>query len=320
MFLKRQQGFGLVELMIGMGISMIILAAASTVLLSSLTSNRDSIRMARLDQELRQVMTMISRDLRRASSWDPAVDMARVSMLIPLTLTGVSGSVTVSTGESNEAGIDHLADIGNKAVGGTLAYVHTDVEDSDADGDKSEVFMYTGLITAYSSGSYTVTLNQTNGNNWPASVLTNGVPAGTWSILRPGTAVSTDAVAGTPGVCLLFNYDINASGTYTDGSGTLPNEFYGYRYDATDDVVEIRTSGASSDTCTTGGTWENLTDNANIAISAFSVANTPITVTSSGMTVSVREFTISITGNLKSDTSVVRTLQETIRVRNDGLT
>jgi type II secretory pathway component PulJ len=319
MFMKRQQGFGLVELLVGMGIAMIILAAASTVLLSSLTSNRDSIRMARLDSELRQVMTMISRDLRRASSWDPAVDVARVSMRIPLTLSGVSGSVTVSTSSSDDSEVDHLADIGNKAVGGTLVYLHTDVEDSDSDGNKTETFTYTGSITAYNAGSYTVTLNQTNGNNWPAAVTSaDGVPAGAWSILRPGTAVTSDAVAGTPGVCLLFNYDIDASGAYAS------NEFYGYRYDATDDAVEIRTSGAGTDTCTSGGSWENLTDDASVAITGFSVATAPTTLTSSGLTVTIRDFTISITGNLKKsdgsvDSTVQRTLQETIRVRNDGL-
>lgn len=311
----RQAGFGLVELMIGMVIAMIILAAASTVFLSSLTSNRDSIRMARLDAELRQVMTMITRDLRRASAWDPAVDVARISLSIPLTLTGVSGSVTVSTSSSNGSGIDHLADIGAKAVGGTLVYTHVDLEDVDGDTNTSETFTYTGTITAYNAGTYTVTLNQTSGYNWPTSVTsTDGVPAGAWNILRPGTPVTTDAVVGTPGVCLLFNYDIDASGTYAS------SEYYGYRYDATDDAVEIRTSGASSNTCTSGGSWQNLTDDGSIEITGFSVATTPATVTSSGLTVTVRDFTITITGRLKNDTNVQRTLQETIRVRNDGLT
>jgi type II secretory pathway component PulJ len=148
-------------------------------------------------------------------------------------------------------------------------------------------------------------------------ILTNGVPAGAWSILRPGstdgTALITDAVAGTPGVCLLFAYDTDASGTYAS------NVYFGYRYNDTDDAVAIRTSGASGNTCTTGGTWENLTDENNVAITSFTVTNTPVSVTSSGLSVAVREFTINITGNLKADTSVVRTLQETIRVRNDGL-
>jgi hypothetical protein len=35
--------------------------------------------------------------------------------------------------------------------------------------------------------------------------------------------------------------------------------------------------------------------------------------------VSIREYSIEMTGRLKSDTSVVRSLRETIRVRNDSV-
>jgi Tfp pilus assembly protein PilW len=296
----RQAGFGLVELLVGMAIGMIILAAASTALLSSLTSNRDSIRMSRLDQELRQVMTMISRDVRRATAWDPAVDVARITLSDSLTLStnAVGAATVISTGEN-------LGEIGDKAEGGTLVYYNGTT-------------VYTATIGTFDEGNkrYNVTIT---GTDWPAAVTTlDGVPAGTWSILRPGATLTTDAVAGTPGECLLFNYDIDASGRYES------NEFYGYRYDATDDAVEIRTSGAGGDTCTSGGAWENLTDENAVAISDFSVDITPVSVTSSGMTVTVWDFTISITGNLKKsdgsiDSAVQRTLQETIRVRNDGL-
>lgn len=295
MFLKRQKGFGLVELLIGSAIAMIILAAASTVLLSSLTSNRDSIRMSRLDQELRQVMTMIVRDLRRASAWDPAVDVTRISMADPLTLSSNAvGAATVTSSAGN------LGSIGDKAEGGTLVYYNGTT-------------VYTATIGTFDEANnrYNVTIT---GTAWPATVTTmDGVPAGAWSILRPGTTVTTDAVAGTPGECLLFAYDTDASGTYDS------NEHFGYRYNDTDDAVETRTSGAIGNTCDSGGSWENITDENSVAITSFSVTNTPINVANSGMTVSVREFTIGITGNLKSDPSVIRTLQETIRVRNDGL-
>ncbi len=69
-----------------------------------------------------------------------------------------------------------------------------------------------------------------------------------------------------------------------------------------------------------GGYWENLTDEKTIKITNFSVTdNSPAALTSSGFTIAVRVFTISITGQLKSDPSVERTLQETVRVRNDRL-
>lgn len=284
---KCQTGFGLVEMMVSTTISLIILAGASTVMLSSLTSNRDNIRMARLDQELRQTMTMLSRDLRRATFWDPAVDVARVSIADPLTLSANTGNVTVSSSGGN------LDDIGAKAVGGTLVY---------SDGTT----LYRGSITAFNSGanSYSVTISTA----WPSAVTTDGVAAGTWSILRPESAVTATSS------CLIFPYDTDASGIYST------NERFGYRLDTTDKAIEVRTSGASADTCTSGGTWENLTDENSTEITAFSVTdNSPATLTNSGLTIAVRAFTISITGRLKSDTSVVRTLQETIRVRNDRL-
>lgn len=127
-------------------------------------------------------------------------------------------------------------------------------------------------------------------------------------------AIITDATSATPGSCLMFAYDTNADGTY--GSG----EYFGYRYNAADGAVEIRTSGAAGDTCTSGGTWQNLTDELSVEITAFTVTeNSPAAVVNSGLNVAVREFTVTITGRLRADTSVVRTLQETIRIRNEQL-
>lgn len=288
---NRQAGFGLVELMVGMVISMIILAAASEVLLSSLTSNRDSIRMSRLDQELRQVMTMVARDMRRATSWDPSVDVARVSMSYPLTLSGTSGTVTVSSSGD-------LSEIGAKAEGGTLIYI-----------SGSTLYKASIGTGAYDSGAKTYSVTVT-GTAWP----TTAIPAGTWNILRPAMTITTDAVAGTPGSCILFAYDTNADGAFSAG------EYFGYRYNTTDDAVEMRTSGASGNTCTSGGTWQNLTDDLSVEVTAFTITeNSPAAVTASGVNVTVREFTVSITGRLKADPSVVRTVQETIRIRNEQM-
>lgn len=282
----RQGGFGLVELMIGLLVGMIIVAAALSLLTTTMASSNDSIKMTRLDQELRQTMTMLTRDLRRATIWDPAADVFRVSAATPLTLSGTSGNVTVSNGAGN------LDAIGAKAVGGTLVY-------------KKGGTAYQGSITAYDAGtkSYSVTI----GTAWPTTAkAVDGVPAGSWSILRPESILIDSAT------CILFATDTDFSGTYGN------SERFGYRYDAIQQSVEVRTSAASTDTCTSGGSWENLTDENTVEITNFSVTdNSPATLASSGFTVAVREFTISLTGRLKSDHSVVRTIQETVRVRND---
>lgn len=284
---KAQSGFGLVELMIGLAVGMIVVAAAMGLMTTSLSNSNDNIKMARLDQELRQVMTMLSRDLRRATSWDASVDVARVSLVSPLTLSATSGNVSVTSVDGN------LAVIGARAIGGTLVY-------------KSGTTVYQGSITGYSGGGFSVTI----GTAWPASAIDDdGVPASSWSILRPE---STLTISGT---CILFAADNDFSGGMYGTS-----ERFGYRYDSTEKAVEARTSGASADGCSSGGSWTNLTDEGLVEVTDFSVTdNSPATLTASGFDINVREFTISITGRLKADTSVVRTLQETVRVRNDRL-
>lgn len=313
----RQSGFGLVELMVGLAVGMIVVAAALSLLSTSMASSNDSIKMTRLDQELRQVMSMLSRDLKRATSWDPAADVVRVSLSDRLILSANTGSVTVTSIDVKGAigNTGNLDAIGAKAVGGTLVY---SIREYDAVAAKDVVKVYQGSITAYDSGSksYSVTISSA----WPAIVATDGVPASSWNILRPESSVTTDAT------CVLIVYDTDASGTYTNysaGPPEIPNEFYGYRYDSTDKAVETRTS--STGTCAAGGTgWENLTDQNTVGITGFSVTdNSPDVLCGAGSTpgffVAVREFTVSITGHLKADTNVGRTLQETIRVRNDNV-
>lgn len=285
---KAQSGFGLVELMIGLAVGMIVVAAAMGLMTTSLSNSNDNIKMARLDQELRQVMTMLSRDLRRATSWDASVDVARVSLVSPLTLSATSGNVSVTSPSGN------LDDIGARAIGGTLVY-------------KNGSTIYQGSITGYSGGGFSVTISAA----WPASaVVADGVPASSWSILRPE---STLTISDT---CILFVADNDLSGgAYDDG------ERFGYRYDSTEKAVEARTSGASADGCSSVGSWTNLTDEGLVEVTNFSVAddNSPATLTASGFDINVRQFTISIKGRLKADTGVERTLQETVRVRNDRL-
>lgn len=285
---KAQSGFGLVELMIGVVVGMIVVAAAMGLMTTALSNSNDNIKMARLDQELRQVMTMLSRDLRRATSWDASVDVARVSLVSPLTLSATSGNVSVTSASGN------LADIGARAIGGTLVY-------------KNGTTVYQGSITGYSANAFSVTI----GTEWPASaIVADGVPASSWSILRPE---STLTISGT---CILFVADNDFSGgAYNDNT-----ERFGYRYDGLAKVVKARTAGDSADGCSSGGTWVNLTDEGLVEITDFSVTdNSPATLVASGFDINVREFTISITGRLEADTDVVRTLQETVRVRNDRL-
>ena len=60
------RGISIVELMVGITISLFILAGASLVLTTQLDSNRRLLLEAQVQQDLRTTADMISRDVRRA--------------------------------------------------------------------------------------------------------------------------------------------------------------------------------------------------------------------------------------------------------------
>lgn len=67
-----RRGLSIVELMVGITISLFILAGASLVLTTQLDSNRRLLLEAQVQQDLRTTADMISRDVRRAGYWGNA--------------------------------------------------------------------------------------------------------------------------------------------------------------------------------------------------------------------------------------------------------
>jgi prepilin peptidase dependent protein B len=63
---KRQQGLTLIEMMIAMLIGIIISGAVITIFISNIKAATDTMKMTRLNQELRGVMTLISDEIKRA--------------------------------------------------------------------------------------------------------------------------------------------------------------------------------------------------------------------------------------------------------------
>jgi prepilin peptidase dependent protein B len=69
----RQAGFTLVELLIGITLSLFLAAGATKFFVDYLHSNRLMLAETRLNQDLRAVMDTVARDLRRAGYWSQAV-------------------------------------------------------------------------------------------------------------------------------------------------------------------------------------------------------------------------------------------------------
>lgn len=69
---RHQRGLSMIELMIGMAIALFIAAAGGTLLAGHLRENRALLLEARLTQDLRTAVDVITRDLRRAGYWGHA--------------------------------------------------------------------------------------------------------------------------------------------------------------------------------------------------------------------------------------------------------
>lgn len=67
-FIKRQKGLSLIELMVGMVVGLLILAAAGTSYIVSSRSGRDTIISTRLNMELRTAMGIMADEIRRAGA------------------------------------------------------------------------------------------------------------------------------------------------------------------------------------------------------------------------------------------------------------
>lgn len=302
-----QLGLGLVEMMVAMAIGMVILSGVFYLSTGATKASRDNIRMSFLNQELSNVINLMTKDFRRASYWGGAVDAARVSTVSTLIFsTNTAGLTTIAITNTTADVYDSVVDsFGAQAIGEELVYLER------SSTSPYNVMKYTATITAYtpSTNTFTATLN----NAFPATVLAagGGAPKGSWTIYAPVNEI-TVSLSGDD--CALFGYDINGDGEIANSS--LGEERLGFRYDSTEQAVEIRKNAGN---CSATG-WENITDESSVAITNFAIEELPTSLSSGTLTIDIREYSIVITGNLKSDPSIVRTLRETIRVRNDKVT
>lgn len=68
----KQRGLSIVEMMVGLTIGLIVVAAASQVVVTQLNDNRRLLVEMQLQQDLRAAADIITRELRRAGAWNAA--------------------------------------------------------------------------------------------------------------------------------------------------------------------------------------------------------------------------------------------------------
>lgn len=106
----RQAGIGLVELLLGMLVGMLLLGGLISVYVSTSKANADNLKLARLNQEVRAMMGLMTRDIRRAGYW--GVVPGTIGMVgNPVWITaiygaGPTGSVKLSSNPFWQASAD----------------------------------------------------------------------------------------------------------------------------------------------------------------------------------------------------------------------
>ena len=110
--------------------------------------------------------------------------------------------------------------------------------------------------------------------------------------------------------CILLRYDANSNGAI---SGT--DEIMGYRYDASAKAVEFESWSSVGDQTCSSSSWENITDEKDLEITAFTFAIAPSSGASSEY--GQRTLTVSIAGRSKQRTDLSLILEREVRIRND---
>ncbi|MES2885829.1 MAG: prepilin-type N-terminal cleavage/methylation domain-containing protein [Pseudomonadota bacterium] len=301
----RQTGFTLVETMVAMVAGLLVVGAGVAMLSSTFGSNSSALRMTRMNQDLRGILNAINYDIGRAGAWGLATQVAQASSEADLQFSGTTGTITASALKRSSAvpyeGFATPMDA-TALTGLTLILIIPNA---------SSVATRYELSIAGVTSTTSLSLTIPSGVTLPSLQ----VRAGSWAILNPFRPIT---VGG--GNCILFSYDLDTDGVFD------ANERFGYRFDSTDGAIESTTTATS---CTAGSAWENVTDENVLQISDFAVAqvSTPVvavltsnppspTPPATLLSTQVREYSVALSGQLRSDAAAQRNLRTVVGVRN----
>lgn len=250
---KHQRGINLVELMIGLVVGLIVLAAMSAVYLNTSRGSRDTINANRLNQDLRAIMDIMVADIRRAGYWGTADTGTNPFTGATTNIVVASNCILYSYDATYNGGTAGTADAGTDFFGFRL------------NGNTIQMIDPAGNLASTAgacSDAQWQSLTDPNTINVSALSFTTGRPTST----DPGSQ------------CM--NVDTNT--TWTVG------------YNASSPETLQACSCTSATTCP-GYIAPGASDDL----------------------IETRQITISLTANHVSDTSLSRTLTETVTVRNN---
>lgn len=184
---RAQRGVSLVELMVGLVVSLIVVAAAGAMYVTTVGGQSDALRLARLNQDLRAAMDVMVADLRRAGVWNGAVTV--VSGGPPVELSFLQNPFTAAS-----------ANVSVQNGGSCVLYAY------DADGDGVNAVEAGEVFGFKLNGSVLQMVDPGN-----APVDTSDCDAGTWLGLTSNDTVVVDELSfsTTNSQCLNATQDIS---------------------------------------------------------------------------------------------------------------
>lgn len=294
--------------MVALTIGMFILGGLIYVTGSTINSNAKQLKTTRLNQELRSIMHLTTRDLKRAGQVAASPDNLTFSTYQCLLLSATSGTgITVTASPADTCAVTSTSSFDSQLVTAASVANSSGIVIMATTLSLANVTTYAcGKITAASTSSLTIS-NVACPNagstvvNFPSTTISRWHFANMFSSSLM-TTLDGNADAILDGIT--YRYDLNGNGVLN-----YPSECFGMRWNSSNLSMESWI-GSSTANCTDGA-WNNLTDTDTIQITDFRI------VLVSPSTSNLREYRLSMTGRLKADTTVSRTIEEIVRVRND---
>jgi len=139
-FLLITKGFSLIELLVSMTIALVVLASVFSVFSTSVKASATSLKEIRLNQELRVIMDVMVRDIRRAGYWSNADGLSANPFASPATDVSITNGncITYSYDLDGDNEIDHNDNQGFKLVNKAVSIRKTSANCADKGGHKWE--------------------------------------------------------------------------------------------------------------------------------------------------------------------------------------
>lgn len=279
-----QGGFTFIELMIGIVVGMIVIAAATTIYVTTVRGSAETLRQIKLNQELRAIMDVMVSDIRRAGYWANTVtgDPSNPVDNIP-TLVDPAASTQVDPDNPFTVRTQTNADAASPALTGP-----TDINILSG----GNCILYTYDASYRAGNAYTVDTTDFFGFRLSGDAIQ----------MPTASASMTNNAAG----------DICTSSTWAWSAVNDTNT-------VAVDTLTFSTVGSQCRNTTTNDSW-SITDTTATGPACDCTTCTGYVAPSSGdLLVETRQIRIGLTGHHVNDTNAVISFTEQVKLRNNRL-